>query len=88
MLSEEEKARIRAEEEAKAQQKLEVQAERLKKQAALEFRESVAAEINPKLTFRWCLCWRRLPLEVGGSRVPSHQKSRAPQFKAGLKTTN
>jgi hypothetical protein len=53
MLNEEEKARIRAEEEAKAQQKLEAQEERDKARAALEFRESVKVELNPKRAFRW-----------------------------------
>jgi hypothetical protein len=53
MLNEEEKARIRAEEEAKAQQKLEQQEDRQKARAALEFRESVKVELNPKRAFRW-----------------------------------
>jgi hypothetical protein len=53
MLSEEEKARIRAEEEARAKQKLEAQEERQKARAALEFRESVKVELNPKKAFRW-----------------------------------
>ncbi len=53
MLSEEEKARIRAEEEARANQKLEVQEERQKARAALEFREAVKVELNPKRVFRW-----------------------------------
>jgi hypothetical protein len=53
MLSDEEKARIRAEEEARAKQKLEAQEERQKVRAALEFRESVKVELNPKKAFRW-----------------------------------
>ncbi len=53
MLSEEEKARIRAEEEARAKQKLEAHEERQKALAALEFRESVKTELNPKRAFRW-----------------------------------
>ncbi len=57
MLSEEEKARIRAEEETRAKQKLEAQEERQKARAALEFREAVKVELNPKRVFRW---WRVL----------------------------
>jgi hypothetical protein len=53
MLSEEEKARIRAEEEARVKQKLEAQEEREKARAALEFREAVKVELNPKRMFRW-----------------------------------
>jgi hypothetical protein len=53
MLSEEEKARIQAEEEARANQKLEAQEERQQARAALEFRESVKVELSPKKTFRW-----------------------------------
>ncbi len=53
MLNEEEKARIRAEEEARAKEKLEAQKEREKALAALEFRVSVKAELNPKRVFRW-----------------------------------
>jgi hypothetical protein len=53
MLSEEEKARIRAEEEARVKQKLEAQEEREKARAALEFREAVKVELNPKRVFRW-----------------------------------
>lgn len=53
MLSEEEKARIRSEEEARAKQKLEAQEERQKARAALEFREAVKVELNPKRVFRW-----------------------------------
>ena len=53
MLSEEEKARIRAEEEARAKQKLVAQRERRKARAALEFREAVKIELNPKPVFRW-----------------------------------
>ena len=53
MLSEEEKANIRTEEETKAQQKLELLEERQKARAALEFRESIKTELNPKRAFRW-----------------------------------
>jgi hypothetical protein len=53
MLSEEEKARIRAEEETRAKQKLEQQEERQKARAALEFRESVKVELNPKRAYQW-----------------------------------
>ena len=53
MLSEEEKAKIRAEEEARAKQKREAQEERLKAKAALEFREEVKAEFNPKPRSVW-----------------------------------
>ncbi len=52
MLSEEEKAKIRAEEEARAKQILEQQEERQKARAAFEFRESVKVELNPKKAFR------------------------------------
>ena len=53
MLSEEEKTKIRAEEEAKAKQKLETQEERRRAKAALEFREEVKAELIPKPRSRW-----------------------------------
>ena len=53
MLSEEEKAKIRNEEEVKAKQKLEAQEERLKARAALEFREEIKAELIPKPRQKW-----------------------------------
>lgn len=53
MLSEEEKAKIRNEEEMKIKQKLEAQEQRLKAKAAIEFREEVKAEFTPVRPPRW-----------------------------------
>jgi hypothetical protein len=53
MLNEEEKAKIRNEEQALAKSKLEAQEQRLKAKAALEFREGVKAELLPKRRSRW-----------------------------------
>jgi hypothetical protein len=77
MLSDEEKARIRAEEEARAKQKLEAQEERQKVRAALEFRESVKVELNPK---KAGVCAGN----GGGRRLVAH----APQNTRNLERTD